>query len=106
MAAATLPVSDIPIATQSVALVTRMSMDEFVASKDSLERVLSQGHFIEVLRDGKVIAEVCVPGDTTPSRISAKAPFPDFLQRLRALWGETPMGSDITEVMSADRDAR
>jgi antitoxin (DNA-binding transcriptional repressor) of toxin-antitoxin stability system len=68
----------------------------------NLSEVLSwveRGEEVCVLRRRRVIAKL-VPPDPRP------VASPDFLERARGVWGKTPAGTPLSEVVSESRGPR
>jgi antitoxin (DNA-binding transcriptional repressor) of toxin-antitoxin stability system len=62
-----------------------------------VERLLSQGHELEITKRRKVIARL------TPAT-AERPPLPDFLGRLKEIYGDKVLEVSGAELISADRD--
>jgi hypothetical protein len=60
-----------------------------------LDRAIAQRERLEILDGGEVTATL-VPRHHVPE--------PDFLARAKRIWGETPAGKSLSEVVSESRD--
>jgi antitoxin (DNA-binding transcriptional repressor) of toxin-antitoxin stability system len=62
-----------------------------------VERLLSQGHELEITKRRKVIARL------TPAT-AERPPLPDFMARLKEIYGDKVLEVSGAELISADRD--
>lgn len=90
--------------------VLRVPVEELGEHLDTLEAELSGGRAIELVRGGKVIAEIrSKPGaEVAVGRAEAEVPpLPDFMGRMREIWGDKvfPEGTGV-KMLREDRDAR
>ena len=65
-----------------------------------VERLLRQGETVDVTRRGKVFATLSPKAEHVPGH----APLPDFMARLRAIYGDTPLEIPGSEIVSEGRD--
>ena len=63
-----------------------------------VERILREGKEIRVTKRGKVIARLAPEPQTTPP------PVPDFMGRLRAIYGDRVLPTTGAEIVRQDRD--
>ena len=56
-------------------------------------RWISDGEEVEMTQQDRVVARL----------VPAAAPAPDFLGRAKAVWGETPPGKTLSDIVSEDR---
>jgi antitoxin (DNA-binding transcriptional repressor) of toxin-antitoxin stability system len=63
-----------------------------------IERLLLQGEEIQITRRGRVIARLI------PESAKGQKVMPDFLARLRAIYGDTVLAFSGTELISSDRN--
>ncbi len=84
--------------------VQRIPVEELSAHLATLESELSGGRSIELTRGDEVIAEM---KGKAPSLVSPlKQELPDFMGRMRAIWGDRVLDTDGTQIIREDRDAR
>ena len=63
-----------------------------------VERILRNGDEVEVTKRGRAIARL------TPISDSKPAPIPDFMGRLRAIYGDRVLAVSGAEMIRQDRD--
>lgn len=63
-----------------------------------IERLLREGEEIEITKRQRVI------GRLVPERNARPRPMPDFLGRLRAIYGDTKLDISGAELIAKDRD--
>ena len=63
-----------------------------------IERLLQQGQEIEITKRQRTIARL------VPERTARTRQLPDFLERLRTIYGDTELDISGAEVVSRDRD--
>jgi len=85
--------------------VEQIDVDELPAYVAKLEPGPTDGPWVEVLREGKVIALVRASRARISESLGAR-PIPDFAARLTETWGEKPLDTDSTAIIREDRDAR
>ena len=87
-------------ATDKIATVT---VAQLQSSFKLIEAKLSKGVRVQVTRRGQIVAEV-----RAPRRQDVGRPFeekmPDFMTRLKEIWGDKPLGLDTTALVSEGRD--
>jgi hypothetical protein len=86
--------------------VVKISVEELIKHLPTLEAELSEAGSMELVRDGKVIAEMRAPRQKSLLIEPADRPIPDFMARLRAIWGDKPLDVDTTAMIREDRDSR
>jgi len=80
-------------------LVCRVQIEELSERLDYFEHELAQGVIVELVREDRVVAELRAP--------APPAPVPDFMARMKALWGDKVFPSGMmTKIISDDRDSR
>ena len=62
-----------------------------------VEELLRQGHEVQITRRGKPIARLVPEKPERP-------PFPDFLGRIRAIYGDREFDVSGADLLSAERD--
>ncbi len=84
-------------------LVLRLQVEELPAHLPTLEAELKNVLRIEILREGKVVAEI--RAREPESLDQAERPeMPDFMARMKQMWGDRVF-EDSTPLIRADRDA-
>ena len=63
-----------------------------------IERLLHQGEEVQITKRRRVIARL------VPENVRAAAPMPDFLERLRSIYGDTTLVVSGAELIAQDRD--
>ena len=86
-------------------LVVRVSIDDFGSHLPTLELELSAGRSIELVRGETVIAEMHAPIRVAECSDIVERPVPDFMARLRNIYGDEvlPAGT-TTKWIRDDRD--
>ena len=59
-----------------------------------LDQAIARGESLEIVNNGAVMATL-VP--------KAKTTEPDFIARAKRIWGERPLGTPLSEIISASR---
>lgn len=91
--------SDLPLPVPAA----RVDIEDLPAHLPTIEAELEGGRPIELLRDGQVIAEI--RGRELKTELGSRhPPMPDFLARLRRIYGNTPLAVDTTAWVREDRD--
>lgn len=62
-----------------------------------IERILSQGEEVQVTKRRRVIARLI------PEKVRATAQMPNFLERLRSIYGDKLLRVSAAELISQDR---
>ena len=85
--------------------VATVSVGELRSNFKAIEAQLATGTRIQVTRRGTVIAEMLPPA-VEASIGDGPAPYqkPDFMARLKAIWGDTPWDIDTTAMVSEGRE--
>jgi antitoxin (DNA-binding transcriptional repressor) of toxin-antitoxin stability system len=63
-----------------------------------VERILREGKEVQITKRGKVIARLA------PQPSAVPPPMPDFMARLRAIYGDRVLPTTGAEIMRRDRD--
>jgi len=63
-----------------------------------IERLLHQGEEVQITKRRRVIARL------VPENTRAAAQMPDFLERLRSIYGDTRLAVSGAELIAQDRD--
>ena len=63
-----------------------------------IERLLHQGEEVQITKRRRVIARL------VPENVRASAQMPDFLQRLRSIYGDKMLPVSGAELIAQDRD--
>jgi hypothetical protein len=83
--------------------VIRMAVEDFGAHLATLEAELRGVRAIELTRGEKVIAEIH-PAQTLEAADSRRVEMPDFIARLREIYGDKPLDVDTTEWIREGRE--
>jgi hypothetical protein len=90
--------------------IVTVTVGELRSNFKAIEAKLARGARVQVTRRGTVVAEVLPPQTRTPS-VEVTAPdaatkfeMPDFMARLRKLWGDKPWDIDTTALVSEGRE--
>ncbi len=96
--------NDVLIQQSTVPSVLRIPIEELPAHLATLEVELEGGRYIELVRDGNVIADVRAPATCVSRRVLPASERPDFMARMKARWGDKPLNVDTTAWIREDRD--
>lgn len=69
-----------------------------------VERILRDGKSVQITKRGKVIAKLQPDSDSKSTHIPGGAPLPDFMARLRAIYGDKVLSVSGAELIREDRD--
>lgn len=69
-----------------------------------VERLLKEGKPVRVTKRGKAFARIELEKDSAPDYEPGTAPLPDFMGRLREIFGERVLPVTGAELIREDRD--
>ena len=78
--------------------MTKISISDLRYNFKKIERHLMRGEDIQITRRGRVIARLA------PEKDQTSAPMPDFLGRLRRIYGEKVFETSGADLIAEDRD--
>ena len=91
-----------PVRTPSTA-VLRVQIEDLAAHLKAMEAELERGHRVELVRGDKVIAEMRAP-ELAAVLQEERPEMPDFMARMRKIFGDKPLNVDTTAWVREDRD--
>ncbi len=92
----------LPIRAPSTAIL-RVQVEELAAQLGTMEAELERGHRVELLLGDKVIAELRAP-ELEAAVGSERPEMPDFMARMRKIFGDKPLNVDTAAWVREDRD--
>ena len=75
----------------------KASIRELRYAFNKIERLLNQGEEVQITKRRRVIARL------VPENSQASPPMPDFLERMRAIYGDKKLKVSGAELISEDR---
>lgn len=78
-----------------MAVVKRLALEDIYADPHKLDACLDSGESVEVLRDGRAVAEL-VPRKASESGEAAKRPRTDYRARFLKMWGPDAFNSQAS----------
>lgn len=84
-----------------------VTVDDLLQEFSRVEQLLAQGEEIEITRQGKTLGRI-VPERSVEEEIvedrKERPPLPDFLGRIRAVYGDEMLPVTGAEIVRMDRD--
>jgi antitoxin (DNA-binding transcriptional repressor) of toxin-antitoxin stability system len=91
-------------ASAGAAKVATVTVGELRSNFKAVEARLAKGLRVQVTRRGEVVAEVQAPAAETTVAGGLARKMPDFMARLKEIWGPEPLDIDTTVLVSEGRE--
>jgi len=73
-----------------------LALEDIYADPHKLDTYLDSGESVEVMRDGRAVAELVLRRAAVESSAAAKRPRADYRARFLKMWGPNAFGSQIS----------
>jgi antitoxin (DNA-binding transcriptional repressor) of toxin-antitoxin stability system len=93
-----------PMAVNRVVRTDSVTVGELKANFKAVEAKLAEGARVQVTRRGAVVAEMVAPTNLVVDARSFADRMPEFLERLKSVWGPVPLDIDTTAMVLEGRD--